>query len=298
MPRTHAPGAQWAASSGSTSASSVPLRSASTSRSRPSRSSRERTTSTWSSSCPCRTSTAETLSRAPDGLQTNLRLMPDRTALVTGGAGGLGRSVVDALLGAGWRVVVPLERSGDLEERDGLSTVVADLTDPDDVARAVRAATADEGAPLRAVVHLVGGFAAGQPVADTPLADFERLFALNLRPTYLVTQAALPRLVAAGGGAIVCVGSSAALHPFAGGAGYAASKAAVLAFARAVAEEGDPDGVRCNAIVPTQIDTPANRAAMPESEHYKLVPPERIAKVVAFLCGGDSAAISGAAVPV
>ena len=206
--------------------------------------------------------------------------MPERTVLVTGGAGGLGRSVVQALVADGWHVVVPVEAESDLEATDGVSTVVADLTDPDDVARAVRTAT-----DLKALVNLVGGFAADQPVADTPIAEFERLFRLNLRPTYLVTQAALPRLE--GGGSIVCVGSSAALNPFAGGAGYAASKAAVIAFAKAVAEEGRPDGIRCNAIVPTQIDTPANRAAMPESEHHKLVPPERIAKVIAFLCSDD-----------
>jgi NAD(P)-dependent dehydrogenase (short-subunit alcohol dehydrogenase family) len=96
----------------------------------------------------------------------------------------------------------------------------------------------------------------------------------------------------------VCVGSSAALKPFAGGSGYAASKAAVIAFAQAVAEEGKPGGIRCNAIVPTQIDTPANRAAMPESEHHKLVPPEKIAQVIAFLCSDDSAAINGAVLPV
>jgi NAD(P)-dependent dehydrogenase (short-subunit alcohol dehydrogenase family) len=224
--------------------------------------------------------------------------MPDRTVLVTGGAGGLGRSVVEELHGNGWRVVVPLERAGDLEESDGVGTVVADLTDPDDVARALRAAVAEDSAPLRALVNLVGGFAAGQPVAETPVAEFERMFALNLRPTYLMTQAALPRLQANGGGAIVCAGSSAALHPFAGGSGYAASKAAVLAFARAVAEEGRPAGIRCNAIVPTQIDTPANRAAMPASEHHKLVAPGRIARVVAFLCDDSSAAVTGAAVPV
>jgi NAD(P)-dependent dehydrogenase (short-subunit alcohol dehydrogenase family) len=206
--------------------------------------------------------------------------------------------VVEALLEGGWRVVVPIARAGDLEDRDNLATVVADLTDPDDVSRALRAAVAEESAPLKALVNLVGGFAAGQPVAETPLADFERMFALNLRPTYLMTQAALPRLRASGGGSIVCVGSSAALNPFAGGSGYAASKAAVIAFARAVAEEGRPDAIRCNAIVPTQIDTPANRAAMPASEHHKLVPPERIAAVVAFLCDGASAAITGAAVPV
>jgi NAD(P)-dependent dehydrogenase (short-subunit alcohol dehydrogenase family) len=215
----------------------------------------------------------------PDGTFT-LHYMPERTALVTGGAGGLGRSVVNALLAGGWRVVVPVRTA----------------SDPDDVARAV--SEASDGPPLRALVNLVGAFAADQPVADTPLADFERLFTLNLRPTYLVTQAALPRLVAAGGGSIVCTSSSAALAPFAGGAGYAASKSAVIAFARAVAAEGRADGVRCNAIVPTQIDTPANRESMPEADWHKLVPPARIAAVVAFLCSDDSAAINGATIPV
>ena len=214
--------------------------------------------------------------------------MPDRTALVTGGAGGLGRHVVDALLTDGWRVVVPVEAGSDLEERDGVSTVVADLTDPDDVARAVRAAP-----DLKALVNLVGGFAADQPVADTPIAEFERLFRLNLRPTYLVTQAALPRLVSAGGGSIVCTGAAAALNPFAGASGYTASKAAVIAFAKAVAAEGKPDGVRCNALAPTVIDTRANREAMPESEHHKLVPPQRIAFVIAFLCSDAAAAVNG-----
>jgi len=224
--------------------------------------------------------------------------MPDRTALVTGGAGGLGRSVVEELLRGGWRVVVPVERAGDLEDRDGFATVVADLTDPDDVARALRAGIAEAGAPLRALVNLVGGFAADQPVAETPLATFERQFALNLRPTYLVTQAALPRLLSAGGGSIVCTSSNAALQPFAGAAGYAASKAAVLAFAKVVAQEHAAEGVRCNAIVPTIIDTPANRAAMPESEHHKLVPPERIARVVRFLVSDDSAAVNGQGIVV
>ena len=141
----------------------------------------------------------------------------------------------------------------------------ADLADPDDVARVVRTAASDDDAPLRAVVNLVGGFKAGPQVVDTPLADFERLFALNLRPTYLVTQAALPRLVAAGGGAIVCVAAAAALEPWAGGAGYAASKAAVLAFARTVAKEHAGEGVRCNVIAPSLIDTPANRASSPDA---------------------------------
>jgi NAD(P)-dependent dehydrogenase (short-subunit alcohol dehydrogenase family) len=218
--------------------------------------------------------------------------MSDRTVLVTGGAGGLGRSVVAALVAGGWRVVVPVTTDTDLGA--GVSTVIADLTDPDDVARAIRAAEP----PLKAVVNLVGGFAAGQPVETTPLAEFEQLFRLNLRPTYLVTQAALPKLKEAGGGSIVCTGSAAALNPFAGASGYVASKAAVIAFAKTVAEEGKADRIRCNAVLPTMIDTPANRDAMPEREWAKLVPPEQIAEVIAFLCGDHSAAVTGTAIAV
>jgi NAD(P)-dependent dehydrogenase (short-subunit alcohol dehydrogenase family) len=224
--------------------------------------------------------------------------MAARTALITGGAGGLGVSVVEAFLEDGWRVVVPWFVPGEAERLPGEAEAVeADLTDPDEVARVVRTAAGDDDAPLRALANLVGGFAADQPVAATPLADFEALFRLNLRPTYLVTQHALPHLAAAGGGAVVCVGSRAALEPFAGAAGYAASKAAVIAFARTVALEGAPDGVRCNAIVPSLIDTPANRAASPDAVD-RMVPPERIARVVRFLCGDESVAVNGAVVPV
>ncbi len=220
------------------------------------------------------------------------------TALITGGTGGLGASVVEAFLADGWRVVVPWIVGGERERLpEGAEAVEADLVDPDDVARVVRVASDDDGAPLRAVANLVGGFAAGQPVIDTPLTDFEAMFTLNLRPTYLVTQCALPRLVAAGGGAIVCVSSQAALEPWAGGAGYAASKAAVIAFARTVAKEHAADGVRCNVIAPSMIDTPANRASSPDAID-KMVPPERVAKVIRFLCGDDSAAVNGVVVPV
>jgi len=197
------------------------------------------------------------------------------TALITGGTGGLGVSVVQAFLDDGWRVVVPDILPGPHERLpDAAETVQADLTDPDDVARVVRLAASDPEQPLRALANLVGGFKADQPVADTPLAEFEALFALNLRPTYLMTQAVLPRLVEAGG------------------AGYAASKAAVLTFARVVAKEHASEGVRCNVIAPTMIDTPANRAANPDSID-KLVPPERIAKTILFLCSDASAALNG-----
>src|ERR687895_830049 len=219
-----------------------------------------------------------------------------RSALITGGTGGLGVSVVEAFLADGWRVVVPWIVGGEQERLPAEAIAVeADLADPDDVGRAVRLAAGEASAPLGAVANLVGGYADGQPVADTPLSDFEAQFALNLRPTYLVTQCALPRLVAAGGGAIVCVSSKAALEPWAGGSGYAASKAAVVAFARAVAKEHAADGVRCNVIAPTMIDTPANRAANPGA---KMAPPEHVASVIRYLCSDESAALNAAVVPV
>ncbi len=224
-----------------------------------------------------------------------------KTALITGGTGGLGVAVTDRLLDGGWRVVVPWIVEAELErvqQRDRLELVKADLFDPAGVADAVSLAASDGDAPLRGVVNLVGGFQAGKRVHETPIDDFEKQFRLNLRATYLVTQASLPALTSAGGGSVVCVGTRAALEPFSGAAGYVSSKAAVLAFARAVAVEYRDDRVRCNAILPSVIDTPANRAAMPNADHDRWVAPAEIAGVIAFLLSDDSSPTSGALIPV
>jgi NAD(P)-dependent dehydrogenase (short-subunit alcohol dehydrogenase family) len=219
-----------------------------------------------------------------------------QTVVITGGTGGLGGAVTRAFVTAGWRVVVPLH-SG--EPPDGAVGVPgADLTDPDAVAATMSVATSEPGAPLRAVVNLVGGYAGRAKVHETPLADFERQFTLNVRPTYLVSQAALPHLVAGGGGSVVCVSSRAAVSPFPGAAGYISSKAAVLAFAQALAVEYRDDRVRCNVVLPSVIDTPANRASQPNADHTRWVAPIEIATVIRFLAGQDSAPISGAAIPV
>ena len=224
-----------------------------------------------------------------------------QTALVTGGTGGLGVAVVERFLRDGWRVVVPWVAERELERlpaREGLDLQRADLSDPAAVSEVVAVAGGERGARLGAVVNLVGGFAAGPRVHETPIEDFESQFRLNLRPTYLVTQAALPALIQGGDGAIVCVSTRAALEPFPGAAGYVASKAAVLALVRALAVEYRDDGVRANAILPSVIDTPANRTAMPNADHSRWVGPEEIAGVIAFLSSPDSSPTSGAAVPV
>lgn len=224
-----------------------------------------------------------------------------RTALVTGGTGGLGTAVTAALLADGWRVVVPWVVPGErdrLEPHPALALVEADLFDAGDARRCADLAAADPAAPLRAVVNLVGGFAMGGRVHETGIEDFEQQLRLNLRPTYLACQAALPHLVAAGVGSIVCVASRAALRPFPGAAGYITAKAAVLGFVGALAAEYGRDGVRSNAIVPGTIDTPGNRASQPDADRRNWVPPVEIAKVVVQLCGDGSAVVNGAQIPV
>jgi NAD(P)-dependent dehydrogenase (short-subunit alcohol dehydrogenase family) len=223
------------------------------------------------------------------------------TAIVTGGTGGLGSAVVGRLLDDRWRVVVPWIVERELErvrERDGLELVEADLFDPDAVASVVALGAGDSEAPLRGIVNLVGGFAMGGRVHETPVDEFEKQFRLNLRPTYLVCAAALPHLLSAGRGSIVCVGTRAALQPFSGAAGYISSKAGVIAFAQAVAAEYKNDGIRCNVILPSVIDTPGNRASMPDADFDRWVTPADIAGVIAWLLSDDSSPTSGAAIPV
>jgi NAD(P)-dependent dehydrogenase (short-subunit alcohol dehydrogenase family) len=224
-----------------------------------------------------------------------------RTAIVTGGTGGLGTAVVGTLLEDGWRVVVPWVAEHEKERLDphpSLELIEADLFDAATVAGVVGLASGSTAAPLGAVVNLVGGFDAPGRVHEVPVERFEEQFRLNLRPTYLVTAGALPHLVGSGGGSVVCVSTRAALRPFSGAAGYIASKAAVIAFVEALAVEYRDDRVRANAILPSVIDTPGNRAGQPDADYSKWVKPQEIARVVRFLVGDDSAVTSGAAIPV
>ena len=216
--------------------------------------------------------------------------------LVAGGTGALGAAVVKELVTRGHSVaatwVVEHERER-LEDVEGVELIKADLFDPQEAAAAV-AAIGD----IEAVVNLVGGYAQGGRVHETDPDEFERLMRLNLRPNVLLARAAIPRFLRRGSGAFVAVSARPALRPFSGAAPYIVAKAAVLSFVQALDAEYRQDGVRANAILPSVIDTPANRASQPDADYSKWVAPEEIARVIRFLISDESVPVSGGAVPV
>jgi NAD(P)-dependent dehydrogenase (short-subunit alcohol dehydrogenase family) len=185
----------------------------------------------------------------------------------------------------------------DAELARRLVLLQADLFDQEAVAQVVHSAE-DPGAPLSALVNLIGGFDAPGLVHETPVERFEQQLKINLRATYLACAACLPGMLARGSGAIVCVSSRAAVKPFPGAAGYVTSKAALLAFVDAMASEYTAAGIRVNALLPSVIDTPANRASQPGADYSLWVTPEQIAAVIDFLCSDQAASISGAHLPV
>jgi NAD(P)-dependent dehydrogenase (short-subunit alcohol dehydrogenase family) len=216
--------------------------------------------------------------------------------LVAGGTGALGSAVVRELVDSGYPVAATwlVERERErLEGLEGVELIHADLFDPDQAAAAVAAVS-----ELSAVVNLVGGFAAGPRLHESDPDELDQLMRLNLRPNVLLARAAVPRWLRAGGGSFVAVSARPALQPFPGGAVYSIAKSAVLAFVRAMDVEYRNEGIRCNAILPSVIDTPANRESQPDADFERWVKPEAIAKVIRFLVSDESAPTSGAALPV
>lgn len=226
-----------------------------------------------------------------------------KVILVAGGTGGLGRAVSLAFLEAGARVVTTYYHAAEFDalkaEAAGkpLAGESLDVTDDAAVSQAVGRVVGQHGR-LDALVNTVGGWAGGSKLWESDPKSLDRMLALNLRAGHVLCRAAVPVFLKQRQGAIVNIAARAAIDPPGGAAAYAASKAAAVAMLESLAADLRGSGVRANTVLPSIIDTEANRKAMPDADFSKWPKPEDIARVILFLCSDEARVIHGAAIPV
>ena len=213
----------------------------------------------------------------------------NKNVLVTGAAGTLGGVVARRFHEAG-AIVTGVDV---VEHAAPWNTVVADLIDPAGAADAVAAAGA-----VDVLANIAGGFTMGDSVAETSDETWDFMLNLNARTVLNMCRAAAPGMAQRGGGKIVNIGARGALRGAAKMAAYIASKSVVIRLTETLAEELKHQGVNVNCILPSIIDTPQNRADMPDADFAKWVPPEHIAAAVLFLASPAADSIHGAAIPV
>lgn len=225
-----------------------------------------------------------------------------QTVMITGAAGNLGRATAAAFAKAGARcVLLDVDRAnldriygGDAGDRHLLT---ADLLQAGDVARAVDAALA-RFARIHVLCNLAGGFKMGHPVHETPESTWRLMIGLNVESIINTARAVVPGMLVAGAGKIVNVAAMAGTSGRAMMAAYSASKSAVIRLTESMAAELGGRGVNVNCVMPSIIDTPQNRADMPNADPARWVSPDALAEVIVFLASNRSRAIHGAAVPV
>lgn len=213
-----------------------------------------------------------------------------RVVLITGATGGLGSVVVPAFRAAG-ATVIPLSLSV------GDNGIVADLTTDAGARDAVRRALAMHGR-IDALANLMGGFAGGKTIAETDDETWHSMLDINLNAAFYIARAALPAVTHFGHGRIVMVASRTAVEPAAGLGAYNVAKAGLIALVRTIAAEMKDKGGTANVILPSIIDTPTNRAAMPNAKYDRWVRRESIANLLLWLVSDESADVTGAAIPI
>ena len=226
--------------------------------------------------------------------------MPDftnRLALITGASGGLGDAVVEAFLARGATVVgVARSMKGD-SNRERFHALETDLTKPEG-ARAAVASALEIAGKVDILVHVMGAFDGGKPVAETGDGTWDKMIALNLSAAFFMVRAVLPAMIEARYGRIVAVGSRAGVEPGPNLSAYNVSKAGLNTLIRTVALEGKEHGITANVVMPSTIDTPANREGMPTADFSRWVKPSAIAGQIVWLSSEAASDISGALIPV
>lgn len=229
----------------------------------------------------------------------------DKVILVAGGTGGLGRAVSLAFLYEGAQVFVTWQNSGEADALKAaagdnvsrLETRQVDVTNNTSVEGLIEEIVAAKGR-IDTMVNCTGGFRGGEKMWESDPTMLDRMLDLNVRSGFLLSRAAAKAMVRKAEGAIVNVAAKAGLEPVGGLAAYSASKAAAVAMIASLAADLKGSGVRANSVLPSIIDTEANRRAMPKADFAKWPKPEEIARVILFLCSDDAKLIHGAAVPV
>lgn len=231
-------------------------------------------------------------------------LLSDKVAIITGAAGGLGRETVRVFLDEGARVAGSdvVEMSTDAmglaaEARARCMLVRYDVTTERGAADQVAAALRQFGR-VDALVNIVGGWKGGVPLHETPIAEWEAMFALNLRSAFLCCRAVLPHMLERKSGRIVNISSRTAVVPVARQAAYNAAKAGIIALTQTLAEEVKQQGITVNCVLPSILDTEANRRAFLKADVAKWVKPADLARVLAFLVSDAASQVTGAAIPV
>ncbi len=222
----------------------------------------------------------------------------DRVALVTGASGSLGSAVVTAFRDAGATVAAADVVEPDDEDpfdSESVHFYEGDFTDESAVANVVDAVVDDHG-QIDCLLNIAGTWRGGSPIDETEVDTFDMLFDVNLKTVFLTSKHAVPHLRETDG-AIVSVSARSSLEGGEGDGPYRAAKAGVRLLTETIAEENEGE-LRANAVMPSVIDTPQNREAMPDSDHGKWVDPADIAEVMLFLCSDAASVTSGAAVPV
>lgn len=232
-------------------------------------------------------------------------MKPPLVTLITGAVGNLGFATAQAFQAAGHRTVL-VDRAHDRLNAtftklsgspEHLLAGGVDLSDPTSLDTLVASVMARFGR-IDALVHTVGGWRGGRPVHETDLADWDFLFNVNLRTTLLCCRAVIPQMLKQQSGRIITVASRDGLAGSAGYAAYSASKSAVLRLNEALADELKASNINVNCILPSTLDTPQNRAAMPDADFTQWVEPAAVADVILFLASDAARAVTGAALPV
>jgi NAD(P)-dependent dehydrogenase (short-subunit alcohol dehydrogenase family) len=218
-----------------------------------------------------------------------------KVVLIAGGSGALGQTVVPAFSMAGAQVIT-VDRNPPAVQVGSRAAMEADVTDEADVQHLVDDVIRTRGR-IDALINLVGGFAMGR-VVETDASLWQRMLTVNLTTAFLLSKAVLPHMVARGAGRIVHVAAWAAVEPFPGAAAYIVSKSSLLALIKVLALELSGSGVTVNGVLPNTIDTPANRASMPQTDPSTWTKPESIADTLLFLASEEAHQISGAAIPI